>query len=104
MVPARVELENVTVARGDTRAARSVTFAVEPGERVFLLGPNGAGKTSLLLAVVGAVPFEGRVSIGGVPVERGTLARIRRETAFVFADPSDQFFLDDVDSEVRFGP
>lgn len=77
---------------------------IEKGERVAIVGPNGAGKTSLLLAVVGAVPFEGEIEVGGLRLNRKSLQEIRRKTGFVFADPSDQLFLPTVEQEVRFGP
>jgi cobalt/nickel transport system ATP-binding protein len=105
---AALELDGVRVLRGadgDRRVAiEHVSLAVPAGERVFLLGPNGAGKTSLLLALVGAVPFEGRITVGGTAVARETLDDVRRRVGFVFADPSDQFFLDEVWEEVAFGP
>lgn len=81
-----------------------VTLRIQPGERVFLLGPNGAGKTSLLLAIVGAVPFDGGIALGNIEVTKGTLDRVRKHIGFVFADPSDQLFLDEVREEVAFGP
>src|SRR5207253_428435 len=58
----------------------------------------------LLLSLVGAVRFEGRIDIGGMAVTPATLPDVRRRVGFVFADPSDQFFLDEVSTEVSFGP
>lgn len=108
MSGATIELDGVRVYRGGPPERRvaldGVTLAVARGERAFLLGPNGAGKTSLLLALVGAVPFDGRVVVGGTAVTKQTLDDVRRRIGFVFADPSDQFFLDGVWEEVAFGP
>lgn len=105
---ARLLLESVSVFREASGRKIPVTTGVgvriEPGERVFLLGPNGAGKTSLLLSMVGAVPFEGRIEIGDLEVNRRTLDRVRKRIGFVFADPSDQLFLEEVAEEVAFGP
>src|SRR4051812_10515757 len=92
-----IALTRLTVHRGAEELRRTavsnVTMTIAAGERVFLLGPNGAGKTSILLAMVGAVAFEGSVVIGETPVEKRTLSEVRRKVAYVFADPSDQFFL-----------
>jgi cobalt/nickel transport system ATP-binding protein len=105
---ARVEIERLRVFRGVAEARRvaldGATLQFEAGERVFLMGPNGAGKTSLLLALVGAAAFEGQVRIGGSAVTPSALPDIRRRVGYVFADPSDQFLLDEVHAEVAFGP
>jgi cobalt/nickel transport system ATP-binding protein len=105
---ASIELHQVRVfrdGRGPRRVAvEATTLRISKGERVFLLGPNGAGKTSLLLALVGAVPFEGTITIGGTALGPRTLTAIRRRVGLVFADPSDQLFLDEVSEEVAFGP
>ena len=44
---------------------------VAPGESVALLGANGSGKTTTLRCTVGLVrPDAGRITIGGVPLDR----------------------------------
>ena len=43
----------------------SVALAAEPGEVVAVIGPNGAGKSSLLGAIAGLVPADGRVRLDG---------------------------------------
>ena len=40
-----------------------------PGEVVGLIGPNGAGKTSLMDAVSGFTPYQGKVLLNGEPIE-----------------------------------
>ena len=104
-VPA-IELRDVDFAYPDGRQALfGVSMRVEPGERVALLGPNGAGKTSLVLQLNGVLtPSAGSVFIGGVMVERGTLAEVRRRVGVVFQDPDDQLFSPTVSRDVAFGP
>lgn len=104
-----VRLDNVRVWReggaGDPRlVVDGLTLEIAARERVALVGPNGAGKTSLLLALVGATPFDGRITIGERGLERATLAALRRDVGFVFAEPGDQLFLPSVLDEVAFGP
>lgn len=101
---AAVVTRELTVVRDGRTALHGVSLRAEAGERVFLLGPNGAGKTTLLLALVGALPFEGTVEVGGVTLGPRTVDRIRQDVGFVFADPADQLFTDEVRREVAFGP
>ncbi|MGH4013221.1 MAG: CbiX/SirB N-terminal domain-containing protein [Pseudonocardiaceae bacterium] len=104
-VPA-IEVRDLDFSYPDGRQALSgVSLRVEPGERVALLGPNGAGKTSLVLQLNGVLtPSAGSVSIGGLEVERRTLAEIRRRVGVVFQDPDDQLFTPTVGRDVAFGP
>lgn len=51
---------------GDRHALDSVSFAVNPGERIAIIGPNGAGKSTLFKAITGLIPFtSGHISIFG---------------------------------------
>ncbi len=54
------------------RAVESLSFRIEPGERVGFLGPNGAGKTTTLKVLAGLLhPTSGEVRVGGfVPQKR----------------------------------
>jgi zinc transport system ATP-binding protein len=67
---AAVSLTNVTVRLGAQLALDGVTAEVPPRGLTALIGPNGAGKTTLLKAILGLVPFEGRITFphyGGRP-------------------------------------
>ncbi len=67
--PARLELENVTVAYDGQPALEGVTLHVPHGTRVAVVGPNGAGKTTLFKALVGLLPLrEGHIFIHGKPL------------------------------------
>lgn len=91
-------------ARAHRLAVESFSLDVGAGECVAVVGPNGAGKTSLLLALVGAAPFEGKIAIGSRLLESKSLEELRRTTGFVFAEPTDQLFSTTVREEVAFGP
>lgn len=57
--------------RREVRAARGISFDIQPGEIFGLLGPNGAGKTTTVKMISGLVkPDTGGVRVDGLEVER----------------------------------
>lgn len=48
-----LQVSNITKHYGDTIILDSVTFTLNPGERIGLIGPNGCGKTTLLRIITG---------------------------------------------------
>jgi ABC-2 type transport system ATP-binding protein len=74
-----IEVSNLSKNYGDTRAVDDISFAIQPGEVVGLLGPNGAGKSTTLRALTGYLPpTSGRVTIGGIDVQKNPLEARRR--------------------------
>jgi len=56
-----LQIEDLTIYYGKALAVDGVSMMVEDGETVAVIGPNGAGKTSLLRAVAGLTPSNGRI-------------------------------------------
>lgn len=56
-----ISLERVTVQRQRERLLDAVTLAVARHHLHVIVGPNGAGKSTLLSAVLGQMPFSGRI-------------------------------------------
>ena len=78
----------LTRSFGGRIAVEDVTFSVERGEVFGLLGPNGAGKTTTLRLLGGLIlPDRGRVTIDGLPIERGTADRLRKRIGFLTETP-----------------
>lgn len=67
---------------GSRVVVRDVSFDAARGSIVALLGGNGAGKTTTLKCILGVIPFEGTIEVGGVPVRtRGK--DVRRQIGYV---------------------
>jgi ABC-2 type transport system ATP-binding protein len=48
-----LEVDDLVITYGDTRAVNGLTFSAEAGEVLAVLGPNGAGKTSTIECLEG---------------------------------------------------
>jgi len=67
--PARLDVDQITVAYDGTPVLREVTFQVPHGARVAVVGPNGAGKSTLFKALVGLLPLRaGKILIHELPL------------------------------------
>ena len=69
-----MNLENLTVRRGNRVTLHPANLRIEPGEFIGLIGPNGAGKSTLLRAALGLVQAAGTSSLARLSPE----ARARR--------------------------
>jgi cobalt/nickel transport system ATP-binding protein len=101
-----VEVRALTHSYPDgTPALRGIDLRVHAGESVAVVGANGAGKSTLLMHLNGLLLAEtGEVRIDDMPVQRATLAQVRRAVGFVFQDADDQLFMPTVYDDVAFGP
>jgi nitrous oxidase accessory protein len=62
---AMIEVANLTKRFGPLTAVDDVSFQVQPGEAVALWGRNGAGKTTALHCLLGVIPYQGAIQVGG---------------------------------------
>lgn len=69
-----LELDDLTVRRGECPVVDHVTLSVAAGECVGLIGPNGAGKTTLMRAALGLETFTGNSSLASL--DAGARARL----------------------------
>src|SRR5688572_8346180 len=69
-MPARLRMAGVRKSFGATRALRSVSLEVAPGEVHALIGENGAGKSTLMKILSGAHAADaGTMELGGKPYQ-----------------------------------
>ena len=79
-----IEFKDVSFSyeRG-TPVIEHMSFRIEAGESVGLIGANGAGKSTVMKLLLGLISGEGQVLVDGTPVQKTTLAQIRRKLGFV---------------------
>lgn len=72
-----IEITNFSKSFGETRAVKSVSLSVKPGELFGLIGPDGAGKTTLMRAICTLLlPDDGQIQVRGMNT-REAIADIR---------------------------
>lgn len=64
-MPSFLSLKNVSVDFNGLRVVDDVSFDVQKGEIVSLIGPNGSGKTTLIRAMLGLIPYQGKIQLRG---------------------------------------
>jgi zinc transport system ATP-binding protein len=58
-----LEISGLTLRPGPEALLTNFSLTVSRGTLHAIVGPNGAGKTTLLAAILGLVPFEGRIVV-----------------------------------------
>jgi len=64
-----LNIKNLTVSFDKNKVIDNLSFSVEKGDILAIIGPNGAGKTVLFRALLGLLPYSGKVSwIDGIKI------------------------------------
>jgi len=71
-------VQNLSVNYRGIEALSAVTLTLQAGEWVGLIGPNGAGISTLVKAILGLMPYQGKILLNGT-----SLKRQRRQVAYV---------------------
>ena len=100
-----IEFENVSFSYdGQRPILENVCFRLKKGETVGLIGANGAGKSTIMKLLLGLLTGEGKITVGGLPMNRQNLAAIRQKVGFVLQDSDNQMFMPTVYEDMIFGP
>ncbi|MBL8026536.1 MAG: metal ABC transporter ATP-binding protein [Fibrobacteres bacterium] len=54
-------LEKVSVSFGHTKVLHEINLHIHCGQLAVIIGPNGAGKTTLFRAMLGEIPYSGKI-------------------------------------------
>ncbi len=66
-----LELHNVSVSYEGCEALHEVNLTIDSADFLGVIGPNGGGKTPLVKAILGAVPYAGRIAYAPELFDRG---------------------------------
>lgn len=75
LIPGEIRFSEVSVRYEGRAAVDRFSAVIHPGRLTVLAGPSGSGKSSLLAALLGFVPFDGTIEIGGVSTAAGRRLR-----------------------------
>ena len=56
-----LKVENLTISLDKEEILKNISFTLNQGEVLTILGPNGAGKSVLLRALLGLIPYQGKI-------------------------------------------
>jgi cobalt/nickel transport system ATP-binding protein len=89
-----IDFQNVSFAyeKGDP-VIDGISFTIPSGESVGLIGANGAGKSTVMKLLLGLLQGEGTIRVGGTPVIKENLAKIRAGLGFVMQNSDNQMFM-----------
>ena len=101
-----VNINSVSFTYPDgTVAIDNISLSIEKGEKVAIVGQNGAGKTTAVKMMNGLLkPTSGDIVIDDWNTKDYTVAKMSRKVGYVFQNPMDQIFHNNVHDEIEFGP
>lgn len=101
---ATIEFKNVSFTYKETeiRAAKNISFKLNPGESLGIIGKTGSGKSTLLDLITRLYDVdEGVILIDGTPIQDYNLDAIRSEIGYVPQNPF--LFSETIEQNIRFG-
>lgn len=82
-----LEFKNVTVQTGAIKIFDNISFKIEKGQTIYLVGDNGSGKSLLIRILLGFIPYDGDILLGGINIKELNRSTIRKYIGVVFQEP-----------------
>jgi len=102
-VTALLEVTGLTAGYGTVPVLHGLSLSLAEAEIVTVIGPNGAGKSTALNAIMGALPSQGGIRLGGADIARLPVEdRVARGLALV-AERRELFGPMSVEDNLRLG-
>lgn len=82
-----IEFINVSIKLNSITILDNVSFKIKKGQTIYLVGNNGSGKSILIKTLLGFIPYEGNILLGGVNIKELSNDVIRDYVGVVFQEP-----------------
>lgn len=82
-----LEFKDVSVTIENKIILNNCSFTLKQGESIYLVGDNGSGKSIIIKVLLGFIPYEGTILIGGIDLKELSLATIRDYIGVIFQEP-----------------
>ena len=84
-----IEMKGISLAFGEKRVLKDVSFKIPRGTKTAIIGPTAAGKTFLLYLLIGLLsPTSGVVEYDGIDLNKYLRKSMHAQVGFVFQDSS----------------
>jgi iron complex transport system ATP-binding protein len=78
-----IRTDNLTIRLNRRTVLEQVDIVFEPGQLIGVIGPNGAGKSTLVRAMLGLLPYAGRIAIDGTEATSLSRSALARKIAYL---------------------
>lgn len=82
-----LEFKNVSITIQNKKILDNASFILKAGESIYLVGDNGSGKSIIIKALLGFIPYEGTILLGGIDLKELSLCAVRNYIGVIFQEP-----------------
>lgn len=83
----QLEFKDVSVIVENKIILNHTSFTLKKGQSIYLVGDNGSGKSTIIKVLLGFIPYEGTILLGGKNLKTLSLNQIREYIGVVFQEP-----------------